>query len=629
MRAPTWWRRGGLALLVVAVLLPAPLLLRRRAAAPANEWREDFDRMLDRALAGVDDGPQRRDEEDLDRALAPRRRLSSDGVPDTVAAPVECSVVTFARKEDIKTDGTAYKRVKAADIDGDGDAADLVVIDSTAATGQYLWWFATDTSAGTFKATQITAFAALKHGMDLAVGDIDNDGDQDIVVVGKLMQEVQWYSNGGDGSSWTRNEIDKDIAEPVTVYAADVDGDTDLDVVSASPQKDERVVWYRNTDGSGTYASAETIETEFTTDGFTAYGSYYAERDTKIKAVSVFVADIDGDYEQDVLYADSTNGILAWSEPTSDTDYTDWGESLAIKYDTTNKAQWVVAAHFNDDDDLDVVAATTTGTIALYENPGGSPDGNWTERASALANGGDTVTSVEVFDIDGDGDNDVLAAVSHTDHIRVWRNDGAWSFATYVAANDRTDSLDGNGATAYSLVAVDLDADGDLDIVATREGYVSWYENGCTIKPTTSPTPRPSISLRPTFSSQPTPRPSVSFVPTHRTTALPTMKQFHCAANLFASPHIVDNAAEENKAIFVIDMDGDYDIDFLAANAGQNEIAWYDNDGDEVFTKVTITDSSQGTYEANGAQDIFAIDVNDDGDIDVLSASSSDDKIAW
>ena len=67
------WRGGAAALLVAAVLLPAPLLLKRRAAAPADEWRGAD---VDRALAGADDEPPwRRDDEDLDRALAPRRRL--------------------------------------------------------------------------------------------------------------------------------------------------------------------------------------------------------------------------------------------------------------------------------------------------------------------------------------------------------------------------------------------------------------------------------------------------------------------------------------------------------------------------------------------------------------------------
>ncbi|MCK4695936.1 MAG: T9SS type A sorting domain-containing protein, partial [Candidatus Cloacimonetes bacterium] len=48
-----------------------------------------------------------------------------------------------------------------------------------------------------------------------------------------------------------------------------------------------------------------------------------------------------------------------------------------------------------------------------------------------------------------------------------------------------------------------------------------------------------------------------------------------------------------------------------------------ENDGDENFSAHTITTS------ANGAWSVYATDVDGDGDMDVLSASSGDDKIAW
>ncbi|MDP6033916.1 MAG: T9SS type A sorting domain-containing protein, partial [Candidatus Marinimicrobia bacterium] len=54
-----------------------------------------------------------------------------------------------------------------------------------------------------------------------------------------------------------------------------------------------------------------------------------------------------------------------------------------------------------------------------------------------------------------------------------------------------------------------------------------------------------------------------------------------------------------------------------------DKIAWYENDGSESFTAHTITTS------AGHAHSVYAVDVDGDGDIDVLSASVSDDKIAW
>ena len=50
--------------------------------------------------------------------------------------------------------------------------------------------------------------------------------------------------------------------------------------------------------------------------------------------------------------------------------------------------------------------------------------------------------------------------------------------------------------------------------------------------------------------------------------------------------------------------------------------------GQPTFIKHTITDSTMST-SANGARSVYAADVDCDGDMDVLSASRFDSKIAW
>ena len=67
----------------------------------------------------------------------------------------------------------------------------------------------------------------------------------------------------------------------------------------------------------------------------------------------------------------------------------------------------------------------------------------------------------------------------------------------------------------------------------------------------------------------------------------------------------------------------DVDMDVISTSSPDNKIAWYENDGNEIFTPHIITS------EALAAYSIYAIDVDSVGDIDVLSASFADDKIAW
>ena len=66
-------------------------------------------------------------------------------------------------------------------------------------------------------------------------------------------------------------------------------------------------------------------------------------------------------------------------------------------------------------------------------------------------------------------------------------------------------------------------------------------------------------------------------------------------------------------------------MDILSSSVRDDKIAWYENDGasDPSFTARTISTS------ADGANTVYAVDIDRDGDLDVLSSSSSDDKIAW
>ena len=80
------------------------------------------------------------------------------------------------------------------------------------------------------------------------------------------------------------------------MIAADLDGDGDLDVVSAGYQ-DGRFVWYENTDGAGTFAAGQDI-------------------DLLDSAQSVVAADLDGDGDLDLVACDQVGGRIVWYENT-------------------------------------------------------------------------------------------------------------------------------------------------------------------------------------------------------------------------------------------------------------------------------------------------------------------------
>ena len=101
---------------------------------------------------------------------------------------------------------------------------------------------------------------------------------------------------------------------------------------------------------------------------------------------------------------------------------------------------------------------------------------------------------------------------------------------------------------------------------------------------------------------------------------LSTLQAQNCVS---FSEHSLTYKTQDATSVFAVDVDGDGDMDVLSASAWNAKIAWYENDGNQNFTHHTITTA------ANGANSVYATDVDGDGDMDVLSASYADDKIAW
>ncbi|MDP8206027.1 MAG: T9SS type A sorting domain-containing protein [Candidatus Electryonea clarkiae] len=87
--------------------------------------------------------------------------------------------------------------------------------------------------------------------------------------------------------------------------------------------------------------------------------------------------------------------------------------------------------------------------------------------------------------------------------------------------------------------------------------------------------------------------------------------------------HSIANDFDGAISVFVADLDSDNDLDIIGAALLDDEIAWWENDGSEDFTEHTIT----GNYD--GANRVFAADIDSDDDMDILGASRVGDNITW
>lgn len=137
----------------------------------------------------------------------------------------------------------AFKGVGGAlsgDLDGDGDL-DLAAASFEADT---LLWLENLAGDGRTWAEHVITFTHTRAELYLLF-DLDDDGDLDLVTGTNHL--VQWRENeDGDATSWRPHTIDGSVDLPGSFKAADMDGDGDMDVL-ASSRNDDTITWYENT----------------------------------------------------------------------------------------------------------------------------------------------------------------------------------------------------------------------------------------------------------------------------------------------------------------------------------------------------------------------------------------------
>lgn len=346
--------------------------------------------------------------------------------------------------------------VITADVDGDGD---YDVLSSSSDDHKIAWYENTDGKA-TFGPQRVIATSAVWASF-VHAADIDGDGDVDVLSAAEGEQgdypgtkddEIAWYENSdGTGVFGAKQVISTDVEFAQTVFTADFDADGDADVLSASSGIDARVAWYENVDGEGAFGPQMLITAETSS------------------LRSVFATDVDGDGDVDVF---SASDKIAWSENSDG--FGDFGRQQVIS--TEADSAWSVhAADVDGDGDVDAVAAMASQNgIIWFENQDGKGSFG---PAREISTEGDKAYSVFTADVDADGDTDVLSAsLSRQDSKIVWyeNTDGLGTFgqqqvimATRTVAN----------VSVRTVHAADLDGDGDVDVVSAWTDRVRWFEN--------------------------------------------------------------------------------------------------------------------------------------------------------
>lgn len=257
------------------------------------------------------------------------------------------------------------------------------------------WWKNSGSSPIIWTKYSIDASFAQAH--EVFCIDVDSDGDIDIVAAGAANNEIAWWSNeGGDPIIWTKRSINTSFGGARSVCAADLNGDSLIEICGAALTGNQIAVWYAATDSTWTKQAVDA--------GFTG-------------AHMVRCADIDSDDDYDLIAVAYMANDVAWWRNDGGTPV-QWVKQT-IDGNFLN-ALGVCAADVDGDDDLDVLAtADALDQIAWWENNGQIPI-NWTKHI--ITPSCDGAWPVYAADLDNDDDIDVLAGAYTGDEITWWEN---------------------------------------------------------------------------------------------------------------------------------------------------------------------------------------------------------------
>lgn len=317
-------------------------------------------------------------------------------------------------------------------------------------------------------------------------------------------------------------------------------------------------------DGGGVYGPVWEWDTEF----YSSSGTNYAENpgflylsgvsmnyihETDSGCYGIAAADIDGDSYIDITGLFFADNSLSWWR---NMEHSGMGW-MRLEIDTQFDPSFISFCELSGDSSIDLLSySNETDEFMWLENPGGTGY-NWERH---IIRDSCYVPMSEAVDVDSDGDLDLLAEVDYSLTCFV-NEDGSGDSWTEYPMDDTL------GIYRWSCCS-DLDSDGDSDLAAicSSTDEINWFENE--------------------------------------------------GGGLSWTKHTIESNYSDGSDIHSGDINGDGFPDLVCTATFSNELTWWENSDTSpgsYWTKVQISDQMSGVYSSGIS------DLDNDGDLDVLS----------
>ncbi|MBI1817937.1 MAG: VCBS repeat-containing protein [Deltaproteobacteria bacterium] len=362
------------------------------------------------------------------------------------AASAQTPAVKFKPRTDVVVPGETPFDLVAADLNKD-QKSDIAVANMDSGDIAVLL----GKGDGSFE-TGVT-YGAGDFPTAIAAGKVTNDDNVDLAVANDGSSNVSLFIGSATGTFTGPTNTDTALSPPEAVVLADFNGDTKLDLATAELFDDTVTVRLGNRNATGTFGDARSVNVAGGPFGMAA-GDF--DGDTKLDLV-VSANDVN---RVVILHG---NGDGTFVAPDCALVPTPAGCLTVGGVDSAPAG--VTVGDLNGDQKLDIVSANNASDdISVLINNG---DGTFAAALNLGTGFTSFPESVRIADFNGDGKADIVAVNNETANIAIFtgHGDGTFDTAVFFALPDLSSPL--------AVEVTDLNGDGQPDVVTVNADAAS------------------------------------------------------------------------------------------------------------------------------------------------------------